>query len=704
MIRHRLLQPLVFLLITVFSAPAFAADPAVLIADKMFIGTDGILVAEGNVEAHQGNLSLTARRVTYDSRTDTLKLDGPIRLQDGQGSVIHADDAKLDPDLIEGLMTGARLVLNEQLQLAAVELSRSEGRYTQLYKTVATSCRICGDDSPPIWQIRAEKVVHDAEDRQLYFENAQFLVFDTPVAVIPQLRMPDPTLDRSTGFLVPSGRSSSLLGIGFKVPYFVTIGDDKDMTLTPYLSDKTTTVEWRYRQAFANGSLTADGAISSDALVDHTRAYMIANGQTDLSMGYEVTYDLELTSDPSYLLDYGYSGKDRLDSSISINRIEHNEYFLGDLVHYRTLRDTETNETQPTIVVASTYERKLDQPVFGGDLSLGVEAVGLLRTSTAINDGRDIARARAVAEWQKTGVLGSGIVIERHALLDVSAATVAQDSSSDDYVFNVSPSLYANFRWPFSAQNDDVGYLLEPVMQLAWSDTVNNIPNEESTLVEFDEANLLDFSRFPASDRVEEGVRLALGANWTRIDPKGSTTRLSMGRIIRDAADPDHTLSSGLQGILSDWLVAGQVTNESGFEMSSRALFDNDFDFSKSESRLTWNADWGSVSATHIWLAEDAAEDRDDPLSEIDISTRFNLSRHWVGQVDWQYDLAVERIVSAGLGVEYQNECIDMVLSASRRFTSSTTVDPSTDYDFRIGLRGFGAGRSGADVIRKCGR
>ena len=137
--------------------------------------------------------------------------------------------------------------------------------------------------------------------------------------------------------------------------------------------------------------------------------------------------------------------------------------------------------------------------------------------------------------------------------------------------------------------------------------------------------------------------------------------------------------------------------------MISRALFNNEFDFHKAESRLKFNRDWGSISATHIWLVEDAAEDRDDPLSEIDIVTNINLSEHWTGQVDWQYDLAAERIVSAGLGAEYQNECIDIHLSASRRFTSSATVDPSTDYDFRIGLRGFGAGRSGADVIRNCG-
>jgi len=704
MTRLRLVKSLLLLALLIIGSVTHAAEPAVLIADEIFVDTDGILIAQGNVEAHQGPLSLTANKVIYDPNADKLNLEGPIRLQDDAGAVIFAEQAELDPQLVEGIMLGARLVLNDQLQLAAVELSRSEGRYTQLYKTVATSCRICGSDSPPIWQIRAQKVVHDAEEQQLYFEKAQFLVLGVPVAIIPQLRMPDPTLDRSTGLLVPSGRSSSLLGAGFKLPYFVAIGDSKDVTFTPYLSDRTSTLEWRYRQVFTNGNLNATGAISSDALVDHTRAYVIANGHTSLNRGYEMVYDLELTSDPSYLLDYGYSGKDRLDSAVSVQRVTGIEYISSDFVYYRTLRDYETNETQPTTVASGLYERKLDQHVLGGELKLRAEAVAHLRTSTTDIIGRDIARLRAEAEWQRTDVLNNGLVFEQHALLDVSSASVAQDSTSDDYIFNISPGLYANVRWPLSAQSDGSSYLLEPVMQIAWSDTVNEIPNEESTLVEFDESNLLDFSRFPASDRVEEGLRLALGTNWTRFDDNGSTTRLSLGRVLRQTADADHTKSSGLQGQLSDWLVAGQFSTQSGLELTSRALFDKNVDVSKSESALTWGNDWGRISATHIWLTADVAEGRSDPLSEIDLSARVYLSRHWTGQVDWQYDLADERIVRTGVGIEYQNECIDILLSASRRFTSSTTVDPSTDYDFRFGLRGFGAGRGGADVIRKCGR
>lgn len=59
------------------------AEPALLVADKVFITPDRKLVAEGNVEAFQGDTKLSAQRVTYDRETGELTLEGPIRIDQG---------------------------------------------------------------------------------------------------------------------------------------------------------------------------------------------------------------------------------------------------------------------------------------------------------------------------------------------------------------------------------------------------------------------------------------------------------------------------------------------------------------------------------------------------------------------------------------------------------------------------------------------
>jgi len=60
--------------------------------------------------------------------------------------------------------------------------------------------------------------------------------------------------------LIPELRNSDLLGLGIKLPYFITLGDHRDLTLTPYLSSETSTLEAQYRQAFLNGDLNIAGA------------------------------------------------------------------------------------------------------------------------------------------------------------------------------------------------------------------------------------------------------------------------------------------------------------------------------------------------------------------------------------------------------------------------------------------------------------
>ena len=59
-------------------------------------------------------------------------------------------------------------------------------------------------------------------------------------------------------------------------------------------------------------------------------------------------------------------------------------------------------------------------------------------------------------------------------------------------------------------------------------------------------------------------------------------------------------------------------------------------------------------------------------------------------------------LARAGLGLRYQNECVGLDLSLSRRFTSSATVLPTTDFTFRVSFDGFGTGVDAREYRRTC--
>ncbi|MFT5870601.1 MAG: LPS-assembly protein, partial [Paracoccaceae bacterium] len=355
------------------STPLFAQEttmPATLIADQIdFESSSEEISAVGNVEIFVQDVRLRAQSVTYNAQTDQVTLQGPITMIDGDGSsVLFAEFAELSGDLQYGILQSARLVLGRQLQIAATQINRSGGRYTQLYQTVASSCEVCAGYPVPLWQIRARRIVHDQIEQQLYFEQAQFRALGIPIAYFPMLRLPDPTLERSSGFLAPELQSNDLVGTGLRIPYFFTLGDHADLTITPYLTfGDSQTLEARYRQAFRNGYIEAEGAISDDALTDEsTRSYLFMNGMFELRRDFRFDFDTEYSSDNSYLQTYGYSDLDRLDSAATISRARRDEFISFGVTYYESLRDTEDNRTLPTTLLDAEFTRRYVPPVIGG--------------------------------------------------------------------------------------------------------------------------------------------------------------------------------------------------------------------------------------------------------------------------------------------------------------------------------------------------
>ena len=718
MLRRLILLAVVWAMTSVSS---FAQDaspaPAVLVADDVSVSRERVLTATGNVEAFQGKTRLTARQISFDQRTGKLTVLGPITIQDGADITILADQAELSRDLQNGLLTGARMVLNQQLQLASVEMNRVDGRYTQLYKTAVTSCDVCDDGRPPLWQIRAKRVIHDQAEQQLYFDQAQFRIRNTPVFYLPRLRLPDPTLKRATGFLIPSLATTSQLGTGIKVPYFIKLGEDRDLTVTPYWSARTKTIELRYRQAFRTGRISFEGAITRDDLrPGEDRGYIFGTGKFDLSRDYVLEFDLETTSDDAYLTEYGYSSKDRLDSQIAVSRTRRDKYIQLSFVNFKTLRDGEDNATLPTNVIDATYERRLFPVAVGGELRLAGTAHAHFRRSDLdidsadtdnIVDGRDVMRLNLEADWIRQWRSG-GMLIQTQLGFAADVFQVNQDSTFPDSESAFTPHAAVTLRYPLVRQTTRARHILEPLVQVAFTGGSDlNVPVDESTRIEFDEGNLLSLSRFSSPDRRERGQSAALGFQWARFDNKGWDTKLTFGQVLRRQADSDFTTTSGLSGTTSDFLLAGQIRTDGGLSIIGRTLFNDSFDVSKAEVRGDWIGKRTQIGTSYIWLTDDPSpspigEDRATPVSELTFDGSYAINGNWTTSANVRYDLEEDRAASAGVGFEYNNECVAVDLSINRRYTSSTSVEPSTSLGFTVSLRGFSANNGAETYERSC--
>ncbi len=672
-------------------APALAT----LVADQVLVEGAG-LEARGNVVVFYKGARLSAAALRYDSIAGRLQIEGPIVLRDGSGTLFLADAAELSPDLREGILESARLVLNQQLQIAAAEINRVSGRYTQMTKVIASSCQVCLGRPVPLWSIRASRVIHDQQARQLYFHDAQLRLLDIPVFYLPRLRLPDPTVTRASGFLVPQMRLNSKLGSGLRAPYFITLGRSADLTIAPFVTDVTRTLELRYRQAFANGRIDFDAAWSRDDLrpgVD--RSYLFGQGSFDLPADFRLRFHLQQASDPAYLADYGYSGQDRLLSDITVSRVRRDQYIFADLVHWETLRASELPiaDQLPFAQADLLYEQRFTPPGIGGQAAVQVSAQGHARQSTADGVGRDQARVGLGLEWGRDWVLSNGMVVTLEGRLAADFYRVEQDSAFAPELTRTSRAVGVGLSWPMArTTRTGAREVLEPVAELAWSATSGPaVPNDDSVMVEFDAANLFDLSRFPGQDAVETGLRANVGLRWSRFDPEGLSFSLTGGRVFRATDEGQFTAASGLDGLASDWLIAGQARLGSGLWAQARALVADDFSLTRAETRLGWRSERIEMNAGQVWVIADAAEDRADPISTLTLDGTWRFNDNWSSSLDTAMDLQAGTPTRARLGLTYENECIRVGLALSRRFASSGSAAPSTDIGVSVELNGFGA-------------
>ena len=138
--------------------------------------------------------------------------------------------------------------------------------------------------------------------------------------------------------------------------------------------------------------------------------------------------------------------------------------------------------------------------------------------------------------------------------------------------------------------------------------------------------------------------------------------------------------------------------------MIGRGLIDDDFQVAKAELRGVWEFQRGQIAGSYVWLQADTDESRSDDVSEITFDGSYSINNQWQATADWRFDVEDERAAMAGVGLSYNNECVQVDLSVNRRYSSSSSVEPSTDFGFNIGLRGFAANTGTERYVRSCGK
>ena len=217
----------------------------------------------------------------------------------------------------------------------------SDSETTEINKGIFTSCKP-RDDCPP-WSMQSETVVHDKKKKIIKFKNAWLKLYDRPVFYFPKFFHPDPTVERQSGFLIPSLVNSSKSGNSIKIPYFFALAENKDYTLSPRIYfNGDVLVQNEYRHLEKNLDHISDFSLKQ--LESGTKSHFFSNSKINLDttnfLNSELEINLEKTSNDTYLK------REELKSSI-----QNSPSLLNSFIKYEAF----TEDIDITIEVAS-YE------------------------------------------------------------------------------------------------------------------------------------------------------------------------------------------------------------------------------------------------------------------------------------------------------------------------------------------------------------
>ncbi|WP_434052327.1 MAG: LPS-assembly protein LptD [Roseibium sp.] len=708
-----------------------------------------VIIATGDVQVYYDGNTVQAHQIVFDRKSSQLTARGNVIFIEADGNVVRTSELTLSEDFAEGFANALQIDTTKRTRFLAEKARREGNDVTTIENGVYTvyTKPTNPPDKPPLWRVRAEKIIHKQQEKIIRFENAAFEVYGKPIAWLPYLSMPDPTIKRKSGFLIPSGVVNDKLGYGVTIPYYWALNPHYDLTttLTP-LTKQGLFGDAQYRHRFHHGQISFSAAglfqaqpseFSTPRADERWRGAVNSTASFDLSrdwtLGWNVTYksdrqffkDYSMASfgggDPSEIYFEGRNDRNLLSVKAYAFQISQEDYEDSDFdANGFSPVGSSLQDKQPLVLPVIDYDYVFADPILAGELSLAANFTSLTRDETdAFSiDGGTTARFRGVdgtfsrlslqGDWRRTFIDPLGQSFTPFAYMRGDLFFLASPDSDvtalagESFVGRAMPAVGLEYRYPIIAAFEGGNQVFEPIAQIVArpnEQRIGELPNDDAQSIVFDTTTLFDYDKFSGFDRAEGGTRLNVGLNYKLQLNSGYYLSGLFGRSYQLAgensyATPDilgATEDSGLATTLSDYVGSLYLDTQYGVKVGAQARFDRE-DFSVNRLQAQASAIYGPVvsSLAYAFLGEQPDVGIDSPREEILGSASLRLQENWRVFGSMRYDIENSNIVQDGVGLGYDDEGFSFSVSYAEDRSRNDGDSVNRTLYFRIGLRTIG--------------
>lgn len=679
--------------------------PVLITADEMTHDRElDVVTARGNVEITYQDRVLVADTVSYNTRRDVVTASGNVSILDPDGTVMFADHTELTGDLKQGVANNIRMLLTDRSRLAALSATRDSGNRHEMNKAVYSPCEPCRDDpkKAPLWQIKAQRVIHDETEHEIEYRDAWLEMFGAPVAYTPYISHPDPTVKRRSGFLAPTWGGTKNLGATVRTPYFWELGPSADLTFSPlFTTGEGLVLAGEHREQFVEGQTKSTASITRDSRGD-VRGHILSKNRYEFNDVWRSDVQIERTTDDTYMRRYGFGNKPWLTTRGTIEAFTSpRSYFATNAYAFQGLRQGVESAVTPYVLPVMDYNYVGEPGRYGSYFTLDGNAMVVDREQDS-----DSRRISLTSGWSLPYTAPAGDVYKLSAMVRADGYKVndqlVNGQRYSGTLGRAIPEVALEWRYPFARTVGDSHQLLEPIVTAAASPLGGNplkIPNIDSRDFEFDDTNLFSRNRFTGLDRIETGPRVNYGLSFSNYSPHNGHTSVLVGQSYRTHVDHNaFGEKTGLEDKFSDYVGRVDIAPYGNLNLLYRfRLAKEDLSPMRNELGLGIGPKALRFTAEYIEVKQARTEGNEFGDRE-EVAARLSsyLTQYWRASVGNRYNLAKNGgPVSTNFSLTYEDECLLFLTDVGHDFTSDRDIEGGTTFLFRLIFKSLGQVQTG---------
>ena len=671
----------IFFILLLLINNSLKADQEIrIISDKLSIDQEeNIITGKGDVLILGKEISSKAYEVTYNRNEGFIESSGDVILKDKFSNTYFADEITFTDDSSYLNAKNVKMRLKDESRVVGSQVIKkdeinviSDVEYTPCLKEnyLIKNC--------PGWKLKANKMYHNLDTKTVHYDHALIHIFNLPIFYLPYFAHPDPSVNKRTGFLMPTIQSDDQLGDTISIPFFYNIAGNKDITFTPNIqSDANNFYEVDYRHLNDVGSFEINASIDDNDNNLGTRNHVFANANINNSYGTLKTY-IQTSNNDTYMRRMKLNDLTVFKSGIYFQKTNENTNLSIESNAYKHLTRQDSQQWEYMYPQINFDIDNIKDNKFGGIISIHND---LINHKNLDNSYSSLISSQA--NWMNTYISNdTGILYDNNVNFRVVSSSVDyKGSESDENTVAFYPQISSKLSLPLIKVDKNHSQTLTPILMPILA-PYNNYTDAQTV----DASNIFSNNRSAALNSWESGPRINYGLEWFLDLKDNLDLKLTVGQ---SAKVNKHKSDSSDE--VSDYMIASKIIFDPNKYIDHTAILDRkNRDIKGSNIHAYFDYNKFRFAIDHDYTSNKYSTGSE----QIKIGANVLLANDFSFNFTGTRDLNTSNNIGYQYGLLYENDCLGINFNYYRDLTKDRDIAESEGLSFTIVLKPFGSTKS----------